>query len=120
MPNLLWKTAGQKEGYWTGFCRGSTLDLVSFVRVVVEPERETESGVVLLQQRVSVSALVQGGHCGLQLLEARLLCFLDAPPAGQVAPHHPLHGQVETQVAALPRRGVWWGREDVKRMERRR
>lgn len=86
-----------------GFQRERTLDLVSFVRVVVEPERETEGGVVLLQQRVSVSALVQGGHSGLQLLEARLLCFLDAPPAGQVAPHHPLHGQVETQVAALPR-----------------
>lgn len=76
--------------------------LVSLVGVVVESEWEAEGRVVLLQQCVPVAALVQGSDGRLQLPESRLLRLLDAPPAAQVAPHHPLGGEVEAQVAALP------------------
>lgn len=76
--------------------------LVSLVRVVVEPEGEAEGCVVLLQQRISVSTLVQRCHGSLQLPEACLLRLLNAPSTGQVAPHHPLHREMEAQVATLP------------------
>lgn len=69
--------------------------------VVVESEGKAEGGVMLLQQCISVSTLVQRCHRSLQLLKPRLLSLLDAPPAGQVAFHHSLHRQMETKVTAL-------------------
>lgn len=93
--------------------------------VVVESERQAEGSVMLLQQRVPVSALVQRRHRRLQLLEPRLLRLLDARLAGQVAPHHSLNGQMETQVAALQgdrqaeeREGRMEGQREEGRRER--
>lgn len=75
--------------------------------MVVESEWKTEGRVMLLQQSVSVSALVQGRHGRLQLLKTRLLRLLNTPPAGQVTPYHTIHREMETKVAALPGEQKW-------------
>lgn len=70
--------------------------------MVVKLKRKAEGGIMLLQQCISVPALVERRYCGLQLLEPCLLRLLDAPPTSQVALHYPLHRRMETQVATLP------------------
>lgn len=76
-------------------------DLVSIVGLIGEAKGHTEGVVVVLQEGVSVAALVQSGHGALELLQPRAQVLLGPPPAGQVGLHHPAQREVVPCICTL-------------------
>lgn len=81
--------------------RNHNTDLVSIMGLVGEAKGHAEGVVMVLQQRVSVVALVQSGDGFLDLLQPRGQVLLGTPPTGQVSLHHPTHSEVVSHICTL-------------------
>lgn len=69
--------------------------------LIREAKGHTKGVKVILQEGVSVLALVQSRHCVLELLQPRAQVLLAAPPTGQVGPHHPAQREVVPCICTL-------------------
>lgn len=76
-------------------------DLVSIMGLIWEAKGHTEGVIVVLQEAVSVPALVQFGHGVLELLQPRAQVLLCPPPTGQVGLHHMAQREVVPCICTL-------------------
>ncbi len=76
-------------------------DLVSIVGLKGEAKGHREGIVVVLQEVVSVAALVQSGNGALELLQPRAQVLLGPPPTRQVGLHHPAQREVVPCICTL-------------------
>lgn len=75
--------------------------LVPVVGLILEATGHREGVIVVLQEGVSVLALIQSRHGRLELLQARAEVLLVPPPSGQVGLHHTAQRDVVPYVCAL-------------------
>lgn len=84
-----------------------TPHLVSFMGLIRETKGHTESVIVVLKEGVSVPALVQSGHCLLELLQPCAKILLGPPSTGQVGLHHPSQREVVPYICTLRDTHMW-------------
>lgn len=69
--------------------------------LIGEAKGHTEGVIVILQETVSVLALVQTGHSALELLQPRVQVLLGPPATGEVGLHHLAQRQVVPCICTL-------------------
>lgn len=81
-----------------------------------KPNRHREGVVMVLQQFVSVLALVQSRYHILKLLQSRVQVLLSPPPSGQVGLRHSLQRVVVANICTLTRQSftnLWANNHDI-------